>query len=153
MSFDPDQPSSPRALAPKKSVFDVKEWAVSTVVSDHVLRELPTAMRAGTIEAKDLRDTIAGGWMLTLRAQLLAKEAGTVVKTVSFTHEEWASWWQHTKAVHFPTISGWLHRPPRRTFKVATQKVSFTEWHVFPEYPEVLGPARRHVEFFTYGGN
>jgi len=47
------------------------------------------------------------GWDATLRAEAEV-HAHAHVEAV-----EWESWWQHTKAVHFPTISRWLGRPPR----------------------------------------
>lgn len=59
-----------------------------------------------------------------------------------------ASWWQHTKAAHFPTVSRWLRRPPRYVRDTVTFTVDTSA--VFPQasvpYPLALGPVRIHQQ-------
>jgi hypothetical protein len=90
--------------------------------------------------------TLTTNLVVELSARVLADQ--TVDRDRTFTtkvsHEEYASWWQHTKAVHFPTLSRWLDRPPRmRTVEqTASVTVNFRQWVTFPEadiYPTEFG--------------
>jgi hypothetical protein len=68
-----------------------------------------------------------------------------VTRTVGFHHtmETYASWWQHTKAVHFPTISRWLRRPPRMVKHIHEERRRVTIVHEqYAAYPEANLPQR-----------
>jgi hypothetical protein len=58
-------------------------------------------------------------------------------KPITFTSTYWtyASWWQHTKAVHFPTLSNWLNRQPRMVEHRIDHDVM--PWVTYPEAPRV----------------
>ncbi|HYF45466.1 MAG TPA: hypothetical protein VD926_04600, partial [Acidimicrobiales bacterium] len=80
-------------------------------------------------------------------ADHLASRAFPVDITCDIAVDQWASWWQHTKVVHFPTLSRWLRRPPRQvqeTRTVTGQKwVDVQSYAAFPDaaiYPPDLGP-------------
>lgn len=87
-------------------------------------------------------DYITGNLAFQLSGYMLADHLATD-ETVVFKDFP-ASWWQHTKAIHFPTISRWLRRPARFTRQTAT--VTVDSFATFPEatipYPDSLGPLR-----------
>jgi hypothetical protein len=64
-----------------------------------------------------------------------------------------ATWWQHTKLVHFPTFSRWLRRPVR--YKTLEKRVSVRSLATFPEnslrYPPSLGRVYLHHEVSSTG--
>jgi hypothetical protein len=92
-------------------------------------------------------------YLKSIEGYVLRHEVGrksvphVVTATVDF--EEWESWWQHTKAVHFPTLSRWMRRPPRQRIVTKTERrkvvIDITSYNTFPdariEYPrELSGP-------------
>lgn len=82
-------------------------------------------------ETKDL--------VMTLASHVLAERLEPSETTVTFDVP--ASWWQHTKAVLFPTLSRWIRRPPR--IRQERRVVTAANFATFPEcrrdYPKELG--------------
>lgn len=88
-----------------------------------------------------------------LSAEVLADRLLDETVPVSCFYETYASWWQHTKAVHFPTFSRWLNRHPRMQTHIVTRDVRITDLVTFPEmpvYPSQMGPGVRKQDVFLY---
>lgn len=108
-------------------------------------RYIPPAVLANT-EMEVWRDETLGGMVVSLSTHVLADQIAneTVVVDRWVEVETWESWWQHTKAVHFPTISRWLRRDPRQHLARTKVSVEFNHkrFYTFPEsktYPHELG--------------
>lgn len=108
---------------------------------------VPRALLAQS--AFNVYEEVADHLLMELSTYVLQDHLATDQKVVFSMQPE--SWWQHTKAVHFPTFSRWLRRPPRYTREeVLVEVKSFAS---FPEqtmhYPESLGKMRR-VQLVTH---
>lgn len=104
----------------------------------------------------DVESQVAGeveGLLVSMTTYVLSEHltGEWVGREVTWSHEweEWASWWQHTKAVHFPTLARWLRRPPRRCTRVYEERRyvqihhdryrTFPDANLYPVPPEQLG--------------
>lgn len=124
------------------------------------LDRLPVAVQqsfgASVLQSLDLsfaEDVIYGGLTARLRAYLQADHLADATHTAhSFSEPRPVSWWQHTKLVHFPTLSRWLRRPPRMTRDKVTVTVDVRSFAAFPEsslvYPTEFGRPTR-VQILT----
>lgn len=96
----------------------------------------------------DIHQEVADGLLISLTDYVLSDHLATDQKVV-FSKRP-ATWWQHTKAVHFPTFSRWLRRPPRYVHEEVVVEVQ--SFATFPEstisYPKELG-ADRKVQIVT----
>lgn len=99
-------------------------------VSSYVLRQA---------RLETMSDVVTGDLIARLTSHVLGDRMEPSTTTVCF--DVYASWWQHTKAVHFPTFSRWLNRWP--THKRMCQTVTAENFATFPEcrtdYPPDLG--------------
>lgn len=87
-------------------------------------------------------DPVLGDLVLSLQAYVAADQVVDEEVSATETYEEWASWWQHTKAVHFPTLSRWLRREPRQVTRTVTATWQAQGFWAFPDasvYPVELG--------------
>ena len=102
----------------------------------------PSILQSARID--EISEIITGNLVHQLSVYLMADELAPVTKT--FSYETFGSWWQHTKAVAFPTFSAWMRRPPRMQRHQVT--VNVRNWATFPQatipYPKELGPVRMY---------
>jgi hypothetical protein len=111
-------------------------------------RRIPRAVRQQS-ELSVWEDYVGDALVVEMTTHVLADKVldEKVPFTVWVHVEEWASWWQHTKGIHFPTFSRWLRRPPRRITRrvsrtveiVVREYVTFPDADVYPIPPRNLG--------------
>lgn len=91
----------------------------------------------------NVMEDVVRGLIVEMDTYVLADRIADETITSDVFYREWASWWQHTKAVHFPTLSRWLRRPPRQVQRRLTHTFRVRQWVSFPEaqilYPENFG--------------
>lgn len=87
-----------------------------------------------------MTDLIAEELLFMLTSHVLGHKVETIDHPVHY--EEWASWWQHTKAVLFPTFSRWMRRPPRRVGRTITTTID--KYLTFPEATIAYPPELRN---------
>jgi len=125
----------------------LKEMFSEAALSRHQLAGLQRA------QVVTVLDHMSDHLIVQLRGYLLSEPVAyrKVTETVDVEFSKWESWWQHTKAVHFPTISKWTRREPRK--RVVTKTVVLTAGvYVDAVYPETnikvekLGPVKFAVQ-------
>lgn len=87
-------------------------------------------------------DPVMGDLVASLQAYVAADQVIDEIVTAHASVDEWASWWQHTKASLFPTLSRWLRRPPRKTSRLVSVDFHAEGLWAFPDadiYPVQLG--------------
>lgn len=129
----------------RRSVFDPSFDPTVATIHRKVLERLRFQSRVGISESvlrsavrvEDVMADALGNLTMSLNAVVLADKVADETVTVDrwVTYEAFDSWWQHTKAVHFPTLSGWLRRPPRQSEHRLHVAVTF-EARRFIGYPD-----------------
>lgn len=103
-------------------------------------------MSLGRAQLHEHVDIMANHLIFELSTYVLADRVDreVVSREIEFTWEEYESWWQHTKATLFPTISRWIRRPPRKVWHQEKRRASWVvdRWVTFPDasiYPPEFG--------------
>lgn len=121
--------------------LNVNQLQLSLLRVNKSVEVSPAVMRQSTLTIERLWHDITENLIVTLNTHVLADQLVDEEVVIPVRHYEYESWWQHTKAVHFPTFSRWLKSPPRMRQVVLDVTVHPRQWMTFPEadlYPVEL---------------
>lgn len=137
-------PNPPRFPDPLLSPIMANDIVMERIRSA-IKFEIPRGLYDLTITQDEVAKTRYSGALYELSAYVLGRRRKPIMHTMVMTMTEHTSWWQHTKEVHFPTISKWIRRPPRKRMVQKTETMEVKVWETFPEadiglLPKGFGP-------------